>query len=70
MAELLEQWEVPLDLAHRHRSLSSPSATDTGWFQFSNTRPFTLRLAAMLLEAGVDMDTIYKRLYQAERASA
>lgn len=41
--------------------------TDTGWFQFSNTRPYTLRLAAMLLEAGVDMDGIYQRLYQSER---
>ncbi|MEO1584530.1 MAG: DHH family phosphoesterase [Planctomycetota bacterium] len=29
-------------------------ATDTGWFKFSNVKPSTLRLAACLIEAGVD----------------
>ncbi len=29
-------------------------ATDTGWFRYSNTRPGTLRMAAELIEAGVD----------------
>src|SRR5205807_2415829 len=41
---------------------------DTGWFQFSNTRPFTMRLAATLMEAGVDTDRLYQQLYQNERA--
>ena len=43
-------------------------ASDTGWFQFSNTRPFTMRLAATLMEAGVDTDRMYQLLYQNERA--
>src|SRR3954453_17885315 len=42
-------------------------ASDTGWFQFSNTRPFTMRLAATLMEAGVDTDQLYQHLYQNER---
>lgn len=41
--------------------------TDTGWFQFSNTQPSTMRLAAELMEIGVDTDAIYQRLYQCER---
>jgi len=42
-------------------------ASDTGWFQFSNTRPHTLRLAADLIEAGADTQGIYRTLYQNER---
>ncbi|HLL88030.1 MAG TPA: DHH family phosphoesterase [Tepidisphaeraceae bacterium] len=41
--------------------------TDTGWFQFSNTSPHTMRLAARLMEAGVDTDRLYRLLYQNER---
>lgn len=67
VAELLEQWDVALD-----RPLATAMylaiASDTGWFQFSNTRPYTLRLAAMLIEAGVDTDSMYQHLYQNERA--
>lgn len=66
VAELIEQWGVELTPAIA-TCLFVAVVTDTGWFQFSNTRPFTLRLGAMLLEAGVDMDGIYKRLYQNER---
>ena len=40
---------------------------DTGWFQFSNTTPRTLRLAADLLDAGADHEGVYLRLYQNER---
>jgi phosphoesterase RecJ-like protein len=43
-------------------------ASDTGWFQFANTRPHTFRLAARLVEAGVDTDRMYQLLYQNERA--
>ncbi len=43
--------------------------TDTGWFQFSNTSPETLRRAARLLEAGANLDQVYQRLYQSERAA-
>ncbi len=37
--------------------------TDTGGFRFSNTRPSTLRVAAELLEAGVDPEQIYLDVY-------
>ena len=37
--------------------------TDTGGFRFSNTRPRTLRVAAELLEAGVDPEQIYLEVY-------
>ena len=66
VAELLDQWQVAFD-AEIATALFIAVTTDTGWFQFSNTRPHTFRLAARLLEAGVDMDGIYKQLYQAER---
>ncbi|MEM1209778.1 MAG: DHH family phosphoesterase [Planctomycetota bacterium] len=34
-------------------------ATDTGWFRFPNTTPATLRLAARLIELGVDHANLY-----------
>jgi phosphoesterase RecJ-like protein len=37
--------------------------TDTGGFRFSNTRPRTLRVAADLLETGVDAEEIYLEVY-------
>jgi bifunctional oligoribonuclease and PAP phosphatase NrnA len=51
--------------------LSEPAArglyvailTDTGGFRFSNTRPRTLRVAAELLETGVDPEEIYLEVY-------
>ena len=36
--------------------------TDSGNFKFSNTGPQTLRLAAMLLEKGVDTQSLYSKL--------
>lgn len=65
-AELLEQWDVKID-APIATALFIAIASDTGWFQFSNTRPFTMRLAATLMEAGVNTDEVYKHLYQSER---
>jgi phosphoesterase RecJ-like protein len=66
-AELLDVWEIPFDGAIA-TALFLGIASDTGWFQFSNTRPYTFRLAARLIEAGVDTDALYKALYQNERA--
>lgn len=37
--------------------------TDTGGFRFSNTRPRTLRIAADLLETGLDPEQIYLDVY-------
>lgn len=66
-AELLDQWGIELDRSIA-TALFLAIASDTGWFQFSNTRPYTLRLAARLIEAGVDTDRMYQHLYQNERA--
>jgi phosphoesterase RecJ-like protein len=65
-AELLEQWDIAIDTPIA-TALFLAIASDTGWFQFSNTRPFTMRLAATLMEAGVDTDKMYQHLYQSER---
>jgi phosphoesterase RecJ-like protein len=67
VAEMLDRWHVTLDAAMA-TALYLAITSDTGWFQFSNTRPFTLRLAARLIEAGVDTDRMYQLLYQNERA--
>jgi phosphoesterase RecJ-like protein len=66
VAELLNQWDVTID-QRIAAALFIAIASDTGWFQFSNTRPYTMRLAAMLMEAGVDTDRLYQLLYQNER---
>jgi phosphoesterase RecJ-like protein len=68
VAELLERWGVELDTAIA-TALYAAITTDTGWFQFSNTRPETHRLAAKLMEAGVDNDRMYQTVYQNERAA-
>jgi phosphoesterase RecJ-like protein len=66
-AELLDVWGIDLD-PPMAAALFLAIASDTGWFQFSNTRPYTLRLAARLIEVGVDTDRMYQLLYQNERA--
>ncbi len=38
--------------------------TDTGKFMYENTRPSTHRIAAELIEAGVDVADTYQRLYE------
>jgi len=38
--------------------------TDCGWFRFANTDAQTLRVAADLLESGVDAASIYDAIYQ------
>jgi bifunctional oligoribonuclease and PAP phosphatase NrnA len=38
--------------------------TDTGRFMYENTTPKSHRIAADLVEAGVDVDDIYRRLYE------
>src|SRR3954451_23275676 len=45
------------------RALYVALLTDTGGFRFSNTRPRTLRVAAELLEVGVDPEEIYPEVY-------
>jgi phosphoesterase RecJ-like protein len=38
--------------------------TDTGRFQYANTTPKSLRLAAELVEAGADVHAIFKQVYE------
>ncbi|MCS7033062.1 MAG: DHH family phosphoesterase [Phycisphaerae bacterium] len=65
-AELLRSWGVRLDRTIA-TSLYVALVSDTGWFQFANTRPFTLRLAAELMELGVDTDRLNLLLNCSER---
>jgi phosphoesterase RecJ-like protein len=67
IAELLERWGVALN-EKMATALFVGIVSDTGWFMFSNTRPVALRLAAKLMEMGVDTDRVYQLLYQNERA--
>jgi phosphoesterase RecJ-like protein len=53
-------WPVTRAVA---RALYVAILTDTGGFRFSNTRPRTLRVAADLLETGVDAERIYLEVY-------
>ncbi len=66
VASLLKRWNITIDSAIAG-ALYVGLVADTGWFQYSNTTPTTLRLGAELMEAGVDTDKIYQALYQNER---
>ena len=66
VAELLTAWGVPFTPPIA-TALFLALVSDTGWFQFSSTRPSTLRLAADLMEVGVDTDALQQRIYQNER---
>ena len=66
IALLLERMSVPIT-REMSNCLYTAIVADTGWLQYSNTTPRTLRLAAMLMDVGVDTDAIYQRLYQNER---
>lgn len=65
--ELLEHWKIQID-SQIATALFLALVCDTGWFQFSNTKAHTLRMAADLVQAGVDTDRLYQLLYQNERA--
>jgi bifunctional oligoribonuclease and PAP phosphatase NrnA len=62
IVELAHQlgWPIAPEAA---RALYVALVTDTGGFRFSNTHPHTLRMAADLLEAGVDPEQIYLDVY-------
>ena len=56
-------WELTPDAA---RALYVAMLTDTGGFRFSNTSPRTLRIAADLLEYGLDPEDIYREVFASE----
>jgi phosphoesterase RecJ-like protein len=68
VARVLRRWGVRLD-GELGQPLFVAIASDTGWFQFANTTPATLRLAADLMELGIDTDRLYQLVYQNERAA-
>ena len=45
-------------------ALITAIAMDTGWFRHSSTRPQTLRSVAELVEAGGDLNAIYRTLFE------
>ena len=53
-------WRLTADAA---RALYVGLLTDTGGFRFANTSPRTLRVAASLLECGLDPEHIYEQVY-------
>jgi phosphoesterase RecJ-like protein len=55
---------LPLDVA---TPLYLGLATDTGWLRFSNVTPDTLRLAARLIESGVDHPALYEMVEQQQK---
>jgi phosphoesterase RecJ-like protein len=54
-------WPITENIA---RALFVALATDTGWFQFSNTDARVFRCSADLIDAGADPIQIYHDLYQ------
>ncbi len=66
--EILKRWEVPFDESIAS-SLYVGLIFDTGGFRHSNTTPTILRMAAELLEYGIDVSTIsYTVLSQTSEA--
>jgi phosphoesterase RecJ-like protein len=67
VADLLDALHIPItkDIAS---ALYVGLVTDTGYFAYNSTRPATHRLAARLLETGIDHNGIYQRIYQSESA--
>src|SRR5438270_812396 len=61
--DLLRELDVPLD-AQIAEALYVALVTDTGRFQYTNTTPKALRLAAELVEAGVDVQRVFRGIYE------
>jgi phosphoesterase RecJ-like protein len=61
--DLLRELDVPLD-AEIAEALYVALVTDTGRFQYTNTTPKALRLAAELVEAGVDVHRVFQGIYE------
>ena len=63
LADVLGALDIPLtpEIAE---ALYAGLVTDTGRFQYANTTPKALRLAAELLEAGADIQRIFQGVYE------
>lgn len=60
---LLSDWGRPISRPVAE-ALYTAISTDTGSFQYASTTPEVMRQAAALIEAGVDVGDINRRLYQ------
>lgn len=65
ICRLLEFMDIPLSKAVA-TALYTAIVMDTGGFQYENTSPETLRLAANLLEQGVHLGTLREKLYESK----
>jgi phosphoesterase RecJ-like protein len=61
--DLLRELDVPLE-PEIAEALYVALVTDTGRFQYTNTTPKALRLAAELVEAGVDVHRVFQGIYE------
>lgn len=63
VAEWIDAARLPFDAAIAE-NLYTAISTDTGSFQYSNTTPATYRWAARLVETGLDVGELNRKLYQ------
>jgi len=63
IAEWLDAAGVPIDAAIAE-NLYTAISTDTGSFQYSNTTPATYRWAARLIETGINVGELNRKIYQ------
>lgn len=63
MVRLIRELGVELD-PRLGEVLMTGIATDTGFFKYPSTTPETLRIAAALIEAGVDHAALHRRLFE------
>ena len=61
--DILDELELPLTPAIAE-ALYVGLVTDTGRFQYTNTTPKALRLAAELVEAGADVHGVFQHVYE------
>ena len=64
LVPILDAMNVDISQDHISEALFVGLATDTGWFRFSNAGPKVYELAARLMEAGADKDSIFARIEQ------
>ncbi len=63
IADWLEEADIAIDLPIAE-NLYAAISTDTGSFQFSSTTAKTYRWAARLIEAGIDVGELNRKIYQ------
>ena len=65
MAELLCELNWPLQAPAQ--ALATAILSDTGWLRFANTDARCMRVMEKLLDAGGQLDVIYRRIYHSDR---